>query len=113
MAFNEELAERIRLYTASQKGIEEKKMFGGIAFMLRGKMFCGIVKDELMVRLKQDRYEAALQQAHVREMDFTGRPMRGYVFVSPEGLRTERQLSGWVEFGIECVRSLPTGKKKK
>jgi hypothetical protein len=95
MPFNEALAERIRRVVVSRRDIEEKKMFGGVAFMLGGKMFCGIVGDDLIVRVGPDRYEECLFIAHVRPMDFTGKPMRGYVFVGPQaGLRQSARERG-------------------
>ena len=86
MSYDETLAERIRKALEHRRDVTEKKMFGGLAFLLEGSMFCGIVKDELMVRVGTARYEEALTEPHVRPMDFTGRPARGYVFVAPPGL---------------------------
>lgn len=106
MAYDEPLAERIRLALGQRAGVAEKKMFGGLAFLLDGKMFCGIVKDELMVRVGPDRYEQALGGVHVRPMDFTGRPMKGYVFVKPAGCRTVTAVGTWIERGTEFVMAL-------
>lgn len=105
MAYDEELAERIRRSLANRGGITERKMFGGLAFLLGGKMFCGIVNDDLMVRVGPERYEEALGRPHVRPMDFTGRPMNGYVFVAPTGCSTEKAVRGWVESGAEFASS--------
>ena len=91
----------------------EKKMFGGLAFLLDGKMFCGIVKDDLMVRVGPERYEAALAEAHVRPMDFTGRPMNGYVYVGPGGSRTVKAIAKWVEQGRAFVATLEQNAAKK
>jgi hypothetical protein len=77
--------------------VTEKKMFGGLAFLRQGKMFCGIVRDQLVVRVGPEQYEEALAEAHVRPMDFTGRPMKGYVFVEPAGCCTEEAVRCWVE----------------
>ena len=107
MAYDEELAERIRRALAGRQGVSEKKMFGGIAFMLRGNMFCGIVRDDLMVRVGLERHEEALAQPHARPMDFTGRPMRGMVYVGPEGCRTDEALKRWVEQGLNFAATLP------
>jgi hypothetical protein len=82
-------------------------MFGGLAFMLHGKMFCGILKDDLVVRVGPDGYEKALSRAHTRPMDFTGRPMKGYVFVAPGGLKTDKMLGKWIKKGVEFASSLP------
>lgn len=105
MAYNEMLADRIRLVLGAREGLEEKKMFGGIAFLYKGKMACGIVKDELMVRVVDAKYETALEKPHCREMDFTGRPMKGFLFVGPEGFDTDRQLEEWVGLGIEFAEN--------
>src|SRR5258707_938670 len=106
MAYDEALADRIRRAIGPRPGVTEKKMFGGLAFLLEGKMFCGIVKDDLMVRVGPDRYEAALAKAHVRPMDFTGRPMSGYVYVGPRGSRTVTALKRWVDQGAAFVATL-------
>ena len=94
MAYDEKLADRIRESLNDTKGVVEKHMFGGIAFMKKDKMFVGIVKDELMVRLLLEREEEALEKPHVRPMDFTGRPMKGFVYVSADGLKSRKQLPG-------------------
>ena len=107
MAYDEELAERIRRALAGRQGVSEKKMFGGIAFMLRGYMCCGIVGDELMVRVGPGRFQEALAEPHARPMDFTGRPMRGMVYVTPEGCRTDEALKRWVEQGLNFAATLP------
>ena len=103
MAYDEELAERIRGVLRGRAGVEERKMFGGLAFLLGGRMFCGIVKSDLMVRVGPERHEEALKLPHVRPMDFTGRPSRGMVFVAPAALRSEA-LRRWVERGVEGLR---------
>jgi TfoX/Sxy family transcriptional regulator of competence genes len=109
MPFDEALADRIRRAIGPRADVTEKKMFGGLAFLLDGKMFCGIVKDELMVRVGPERYEESLAKAHVRPMDFTGRPMNGYVFVGPSGCRTEKAVKAWVELGAAFVTTLASG----
>lgn len=111
MAYDEGLAERLRALLDERPGVTEKAMFGGVAFLLDGKMFVGIVKDELMARVGPDAHEAALRQPHARTMDFTGRPMRGYVFVAPEGFAEDAALQRWVERAIEHVRTLPVKPK--
>ncbi|HEX2045716.1 MAG TPA: TfoX/Sxy family protein [Gaiellaceae bacterium] len=107
MAYDEGLAERIRSATADRGGVTEKKMFGGLAFLLDGHMFCGIVGDELMVRVGEDRAASVLQEAHTRPMDFTGRPLKGYVYVTPEGTATDPDLRAWVDAGAEFAATLP------
>ena len=111
MAYNEQLAERIRAVVGDDPGLSERKMFGGIAFMLNGNMFCGITRDDLMVRVGPDRFEEALASSGARPMDFTGRPMKGMVFVGSEGYGTDDQLRGWVAQTLEFARSLPAKKK--
>ncbi len=107
MAYDERLADRIRDLLKSQSGISERKMFGGLAFMHQGHMICGVVKDELMVRVGADRYEDALARPHARPMDFSGRPMRGMVFVAAGGLRQTAALRLWVEQSLAFARTLP------
>jgi TfoX/Sxy family transcriptional regulator of competence genes len=108
MAFDQELARRVRDVVA-EAGHEpvEKKMFGGLAFMHDGHMFCGVVKDALMVRLGTGAAEQALGRPHVRPMDFTGRTMKGMVFVDPGGTAADQELAGWVEQALAFVANLP------
>lgn len=112
MAYNERLAERIRENLLDLKKLEEKKMMGGLCFMLKGKMCCGIVKDDLMVRVIEPRYEEALSHPHGRAMDFTGRPLKGFVFVAPDGFKKQKDLTYWLNMGVEFVNQLPAAKKK-
>ena len=106
MAYDERLADRVRDIVIAEPALTERKMFGGLAFMLGGHMFCGIVGDELMLRLGAEAADAALRRPHVRPMDFTGRPMTGMVFVSAEGLRGAT-LRRWVEQAAAFARTLP------
>lgn len=106
MVYDENLADRIRQAVGPRTDVTEKKMFGGIAFLLDGKMFVGIVNNDLMVRVGPGRYDAALAEAHVRPMDFTGKPMNGYVYVGPEGCRTAKAVRNWVGRGAEFVATL-------
>jgi hypothetical protein len=107
MAFDQALAERIRTTLASQSGIVEKKMFGGLAFLLHGHMACGIVGNDLMVRVGPEGHESALAEPNTRPMDFTGKPLKGMVYVSPTGVSTAKALRAWVDRGVEHVRTLP------
>ena len=107
MAYDEKLAMRVRKAVGRRKGVTEMKMFGGLAFMLNGNMFCGIIKEDLMVRVGPDRHEESLKKPHARPMDFAGRPMKGYVFVAPGGSRTEASLAEWVRRGVENALTLP------
>jgi TfoX/Sxy family transcriptional regulator of competence genes len=111
MAYNEALADRIRGIVGEGPGVSERKMFGGIAFMLNGNMFCGITRDDLMARVGPDRFEEALKRPGARPADMGGRPMKGMAFVGPEGYSTDEQLRGWVEQTLENARSLPAKKK--
>lgn len=107
MAYDAGLADRIRVVLADAPGVDERKMFGGIAFLLDGNMAVGIVGEELMVRVGPDAWADALAQPHAREMDFTGRSMKGFVYVSGEGVAEDADLSGWVAQGTEFAGSLP------
>jgi len=118
MSYDEKLAQRIRNILAARNDVAEKKMFGGLALMLNGHMFCGIIKKDLMVRVGLEQYEAALAQPHVRPMDFTGRPLSGYVYVAPAGYDTTWALEKWVQRGMAFVSTMPakkpqTGKSRK
>src|SRR6516165_507097 len=107
MAFSEELAERIRQGLARRNGIEEKKMFGGISFLLNGNLLVGVWKDSLIVRLGPEEGEEALKEPHVKEFDITGRAMKGWVLVAPEGVEADDELSGWVQRAVKFVGRLP------
>jgi hypothetical protein len=112
MSYDEGLAERIRDTLRDLPGISEKKMFGGVAFMSGGYMFVGVAGDALMARVGPPSYQAALARPHVRVMDFTGRPMKGYVFVDPPGIKEDADLSAWVRACHRFVQSLPPKKAK-
>lgn len=107
MAYNEQLAGRIGDLVGARAGMIPKKMFGGIAYMLNGNMCCGIIGDELMVRVGQHAFDEALAEPHARPMDFTGRPMKGMIYVGPEGTSSDGELLSWVERGIAFAESLP------
>lgn len=107
MAYDEHLAERVGRALARRPGLTEKKMFGGIAFMLNGNMCCGIVKDDLMVRVGPQAHDEALAQPHARPMDFAGRPMKGMVYVDPAGVRSDGALAAWVQRGVDFAAALP------
>lgn len=112
MAFDRGLAERIRDLLLPSQGVTEKKMFGGLAFMLNGYMFVGILDDKLMARVGPNAYAAALQQPHVREMDFTGKPLKGYVYVAAAGIESDAALEQWVNRCAQFVASLPPKPKR-
>jgi TfoX/Sxy family transcriptional regulator of competence genes len=107
MAYDEALAERVRERLAPQRGLAEKAMFGGVAFLLDGNMAVGLMGDELMVRVGPDRSDEALARPHTRPFDMTGRPMKGWIVVAPEALDGERELADWVSEGVAFARSLP------
>ena len=114
MPYDEELADRVREVLSARERLTERKMFGGIAFMVAGNMACGIVGDDLMVRVGPDLHHDALTRPHVREMDFTGRPSKGMVYVGPPGLADDDDLRLWVRLGVAYATSLPQkGTKKK
>ncbi len=107
MAFDEGLAQRTREVLSVQGQVTEKKMFGGLAFLVGGHMCCGVVGGELMIRVGVEGHEHALAQAHARPMDFTGKPLKGMVYVAEAGLRTEKALRTWIERGVSFVLGLP------
>ena len=107
MAYDEGLAQRVREAFGAEPDVVEKKMFGGLAFLLGANMCVGVVGEELMVRVGPEAYEEALRQAHAREMDFSGRPMKGMVYVAPAGLDSEADLLRWIARGVRFARSLP------
>jgi TfoX/Sxy family transcriptional regulator of competence genes len=106
--FDQEISARVREALQGVNGVEEKKMFGGLAFMVRGNMCCGVVGDELMVRVGPEQYDSSLTLPGAREMDFTGKPLRGFVFVSQDALATSAALQAWVERGLSFVSTLPS-----
>jgi TfoX/Sxy family transcriptional regulator of competence genes len=107
MAFDEALAERMRQSLARKKGVEEKKMFGGVGFLLNGNMLVGVWKDSLIVRLGPEEGDLALKEAHVSEFNITGKPMKGWVLIAPEGVKDDGQLSGWIQRAVKFVGKLP------
>jgi TfoX/Sxy family transcriptional regulator of competence genes len=113
MAYDENLAARIRKALGKAPGITEKKMFGGLAFLDRGLMFTGVSGSTLMARVGKELYEDSLARDHVRVMDFTGKPMAGYVFVDEPGFSTEEDLRFWLKRCLDFVATLPPKAKKK
>jgi hypothetical protein len=112
MAYDEGLAERVRdaLVPANAREI---RMFGGLAFMVRDHMCCGVMAGALMARVGPDAYPAALRRAHVRKMEFTGRPLVGYVLVDPPGIEADEDLTRWLDACVTFARSLPAKGKEK
>lgn len=107
MTFNEFTASKIRAAMLKTPGVSERNMFGGISFMLEGNMCCGVIEDNLVVRVGPGAYETALREPHTRPMDFTGRPLTGFVYVERPGYETPAALLKWIERGVEFVRTLP------
>jgi TfoX/Sxy family transcriptional regulator of competence genes len=107
VAYDEKLAARLRQALAARRDVVEKKMFGGLAFMVRGHMAVGIVGDDLMVKCGAEQLLAALARPHARPMDFTGTPSKGMVFVGPEGVRTAATLSRWIQLALDYNASQP------
>lgn len=112
MAYNEKLSDRIREALADVPLVEEKRMFGGICYMVDGKMCVGVVKDEMMCRIDPAIYEKAREKNGCREMDFAGRPMEGYVYISEEGMRTTEQFGYWINLCLEYNPKAKASKKK-
>jgi hypothetical protein len=107
MAYDPNLAQRIQKTLAHLPGLVEKKMFGGVAYLIRGNMACGVHGNDLIVRVGPERHSAALAQAHTRVFDLTGRPMSGWIMVEPGGVTSEPDLKAWVDQGVEFAVSLP------
>ncbi len=107
MAFDESLAVRIRDALARTPGIVEKKMFGGLGFLLHGNMLVGVWIESLIARVGPDLYDEALQESHVREFDITGKAMTGWVMIAPAALEEDAELRRWVDRCLQFVRTLP------
>lgn len=107
MAFDETLARRIREQIGKRRGVAEKQMFGGLAFLLNGNMSCGVHGAEMIVRLDPTETDAALAKKHTRVFDLTGRAMKGWILVQPRGLKTDAALAKWVDAGIAYAATLP------
>ena len=107
MAYDEGLAERLHDYFEGRDDVEVKKMFGGLCFMVSNHMCCGIVGDTLMARVGPNAYDECLSKKHTREMDFTGKAMKGMVYVAPEGIAEDLDLKRWIETCEKFIKSLP------
>lgn len=107
MAYDEGLAQRIRDTLGDMPGLVEKKMFGGVGYLLGGNMACGVNQDALIVRVGPEAYEDALGEPHTRVFDLTGRPMKGWITVAPAGYASDTDLAGWVGRGVRFAASLP------
>jgi TfoX/Sxy family transcriptional regulator of competence genes len=107
MAYDEDLARRIRKILAAESSLTERKMFGGVGFMLNGNMACGVNGDDLIVRTGPKNYQSALDLPYTHEFDMTGRPMTGWVVVSAQGVESDQDLDKWVKRGVGFAKSLP------
>ncbi|PKN68214.1 MAG: RNA methyltransferase [Deltaproteobacteria bacterium HGW-Deltaproteobacteria-15] len=107
MGYDKGLAERVGALLEGKPGFVEKKMFGGVCFLLRGNMACGVLNDDLIVRVGPEKYKDFLQLPNTREFDITGRPMKGWVMVSSQGHRPKGKLAFWVEQGVAFALTLP------
>ncbi|MBV9577658.1 MAG: TfoX/Sxy family protein [Chloroflexi bacterium] len=113
MAYNEALAERVRGLLLGVPDVDEKKMFGGVTFMVSGQMCCGVLKDDLVVKTGPDGFDDLVARPHVRPFDFTGRPMVGMVYVASPGVATDLQLQEWVQRGVDFVKRNPKSRTRK
>jgi TfoX/Sxy family transcriptional regulator of competence genes len=105
MAYDEKLASRIRDALAETRGVTEKKMFGGLCFLVNGKMVCGVLGNDMIAKVGRENHERVADRAHVRPFDFTGRPAAGMVYVEPAGLKTRKALESWVRMGTESAKA--------
>jgi TfoX/Sxy family transcriptional regulator of competence genes len=113
MAYSEQLADRIRERLSGTPAVEEKEMMGGLTFMVNGKMCVGIIKDELMCRIDPALYESALEKRGCRQMDFTGKPMKGWVMVDEMGIERTQDLYGWIDLALAFNAQAKPHKRKK
>lgn len=113
MAYDERLAARVRVVLKGPRALVEKKMFGGLAYLSNGKMFAGILNKDLVVRVGPEEHDKALRESHTRPMDFTGRPMKGYIYVSPDGVKNTAQLVRWLSKGLDFVASFRAKLRRK
>lgn len=113
MAYNEKLANRIRERLAALPVIEEKEMMGGLTFMVNDKMCVGIIKDEMMCRIDPDLHESAIEKTGCRTMDFTKRPMKGYVMIDDRGMKTQKDFDYWIGIALDFNKRAKSSKKRK
>ncbi len=111
MAYDELLAVRIRAALSGEPGVVETKMFGGVCYLLHGNMACGVIKDELIVRVGPEGHDAALARPHTRLFDFSGKPMNGWVMVASPAFASEAELKAWLRLGVDFAKTLPPKEK--
>jgi len=107
MAYDPEVADRLRSVLKRRKGFSERKMFGGIAFLLNGHMCCGVNDQNIVLRLGKDGADKAIRERHTREMDFTGTPLSTMIYVTPAGYRSDEDLKAWVKRAVDFTKTLP------
>lgn len=107
MAYNEDLAQKVRSQVGKVSGLTEKKMFGGIAFVLNGNMACGVNGENLIVRVGPEKHAEAEKQPHTKAFDMTGRPMKGWIAVDAKGREKDQDLKKWIDMGVQYAKSLP------
>jgi TfoX/Sxy family transcriptional regulator of competence genes len=112
MAYDEKLADRVRTTLTHQKAVEEKKMMGGLTFMVNGKMCVGVHTDEIMCRIDPEIQEKALRHKGSRIMDFTGKPMKGFVFVKKEAIKTAKDFNYWIDLALDFNKKAKASKKR-
>ena len=112
MGYDERTAARTRRILMQRTDLTERKMFGGLCFLAKGAMCCGLVDSTLMVRVGPDQHDEALAQPHTRPMDFTGRPMKGFVYVDAPGIKTDAALTKWIDRSLAYLSTAPPRKKK-
>ena len=113
MAYSEKLANRIRESLQHVKNVEEKEMMGGLTFMVNDKMCVGIIKDELMCRIDPDFHETAIEKTGCRTMDFTKRPMKGYVMIDDSGMKSKKEFDYWIDLALDFNKKAKSSKKRK
>ena len=106
MVYDKKLAERIRKIIGKNKHVTEKHMFGGLSFMYGKKMFCGVLKDDLVLKMSPEQCQVALKTINVRPMDFTGKPMKSFVYVNQKGRKAEKDFNKWVELSLNHAKSM-------
>ena len=112
MSYDESIAQRVRAVLANRADVIERKMFGGLTFLVGGNMCCGVLGSDLVVRVGPENYRAILGQPHAREMDFTGRALKGLVYIDRRGINSDQDLRTWVDRGIEFTASLPAKQRR-
>lgn len=112
MGYDEKTAARTRRILMRRTDLTERRMFGGLCFLAKGAMCCGLVDSTLMVRVGPDQHEEALAQPHARLMDFTGRPMKGFVYVDAPGIQTDAALTKWIDRSLDYLSTVPPKKRK-